>query len=167
AGGRNFNWVKLKRHQTGELKDTIDCVILGYITGKGKRTAFGAGALLVGVYDEKQDMFVTVSKIGTGLSDEEWKSIKEKSHGLESSHKPARVDSVITPSVWLKPEIVIEVLADEITRSPIHTAGKKDDEPGYALRFPRLVSFRSKDKKPEDATTVKELIEMFNQQGKK
>src|SRR6185437_11146587 len=69
AGGRNFNWVKLKRHSSGELHDTIDCVILGYIYGKGKRAAFGAGALLVGLYDKKRDMFVTVTRIGTGLSD--------------------------------------------------------------------------------------------------
>ena len=34
AGGRNFNWVKLKRHSSGELSDTIDCVVLGYIFGK-------------------------------------------------------------------------------------------------------------------------------------
>ncbi len=160
AGGRNFNWVKLKRHSAGELHDTIDCVILGYIFGKGKRTAFGAGALLVGVYDEKNDEFVTVSKIGTGLTDEEWREIKVKSQKLKVKIKPARVNSLITPSVWVKPEIVIEVLADEITRSPIHTAE-------YALRFPRLVSFRDKDKKPEDATTVKELIEMYEDQGKK
>ncbi|HET9946667.1 MAG TPA: ATP-dependent DNA ligase [Patescibacteria group bacterium] len=172
AGARNFNWVKLKRHQAGELKDTIDCVILGYIFGKGKRTAFGAGALLVGVYDVTQDMFVTVSKIGTGLTDEEWQSIKQMSSGLEVSHKPARVESVIIPSVWLEPKLVIEVLADEITRSPIHTAGAvinngKTEEPGYALRFPRLVSFRGQDKKAEDATSVEELIEMYQQQGKK
>lgn len=179
AGARNFNWVKLKRHQRGELKDTIDCVILGYIFGRGKRTAFGAGALLVGVYDKEKDSFVTVSKIGTGLTDEEWRSIKERTRGLEVDHKPARVESVITPSVWVKPEIVIEVMSDEITRSPIHTAGrseipksksqetKPEQEPGYALRFPRLVSFRDKDKKAEDATTVEELIEMYNEQGKK
>jgi len=175
AGGRNFNWVKLKRHSSGELKDTIDCVILGYIYGRGKRTAFGAGALLVGVYDKKEDMFVTVSKIGTGLSDEEWQSIKTRTHGLELDHKPARVNSLITPSVWVKPEIVIEVLADEITRSPIHTAGavitqqegKEVREPGYALRFPRLVSFRDTDKQAEDATSVKELIDMYNEQGKR
>lgn len=171
AGSRNFNWVKLKRHQTGELKDTIDCVILGYIVGRGKRTAFGAGALLVGVYNSDKDVFETVSKIGTGLTDAEWTSIKERTKGLELTHKPARVDSVISPSVWLEPKIVIEVLADEITRSPIHTAGAvingEVKEPGYALRFPRLVSFRDSDKKPEDATSVKELIEMFNEQGKK
>jgi DNA ligase-1 len=167
AGARSFNWVKLKRHSRGELQDTIDCVLLGYIFGKGKRAAFGVGALLVGVYDKEQDMFVTVTKIGTGLSDEEWQSIRERTKGLVVDHKPARVSSLIVPSVWIEPEIVIEVLADEITRSPIHTAGKVGNEPGYALRFPRLVSFRDKDKKPEDATTVDELLEMYQSQGKK
>ncbi len=174
AGARNFNWVKLKRHSDGVLEDTVDCVILGYIYGRGKRTEFGAGALLVGVYDDEHDEFVTVSKIGTGLSDEEWKGIKTRTHHLEVEHTPARVRSNITPSVWVRPEIVIEVLADEITRSPIHTAGMEKGEPGlpagrqgYALRFPRLVKFRDKDKSAEDATTVTELIEMYNDQGKK
>lgn len=167
AGGRNFNWVKLKRHSSGELHDTIDCVILGYIYGKGKRTEFGAGALLVGVYDDKKDEFVTVSRIGTGLTDEEWREIHKRADKIKVDHKPARVNSEIEPSVWIAPEIVIEVLADEITRSPIHTAGKEDGEPGYALRFPRLVSFRTDDRKSEDSTTVKELVEMYNQQGKK
>lgn len=191
AGGRNFNWIKLKRHSSGELTDTIDCVILGYIVGRGKRTAFGAGALLVGVYDQDRDEFVTVSKIGTGLTDDEWQSIKQRAKGLEQENKPARVNSKIVPSVWLVPELVIEVLADEITRSPIHTAGARRGtagarsaerpregaagavitdgvkEPGYALRFPRLVTFRDKDKKAEDATTVKELIQLYQQQGKK
>jgi DNA ligase 1 len=167
AGARNFNWVKLKRHSGGALEDTIDCVLLGYIFGRGKRAALGAGALLVGVYDKQRDMFVTVTKIGTGLSDEEWRGIRERTKDLVVDHKPARVSSLIEPSAWLKPEIVIEVLADEITRSPVHTAGKVGDEPGYALRFPRLVSFREQDKKPEDATTVEELVEMYGSQGKR
>jgi DNA ligase-1 len=166
AGGRNFNWVKLKRHSSGELNDTIDCVILGYIGGKGKRTAFGAGALLVGVYDQEKDEFVSVSKVGTGLTDEEWREVHKRADKISLEHKPARVSSSIIPSVWIRPEIVIEILADEITRSPIHTAGKTDTEPGYALRFPRLVSFRNSDKKAEDATSVNELIEMYKQQGK-
>lgn len=169
AGARNFNWIKLKRHSSGELKDTIDVVILGYIFGRGKRSEFGAGALLVGVYDKEKDEFVTVSKIGTGLTDEEWREIHRRADKIKVSHKPARVNAVLAPSVWIEPEIVIEVLADEITRSPIHTAGKDADENGvgYALRFPRLIKFRDSDKKPEDATTVKELIEMFGQQYKK
>ena len=175
AGARNFNWVKLKRHSAGELHDTIDCVILGYIFGKGKRSGFGAGSLLVGVYDDKLDEFVTVSKIGTGLTDEEWKEIKVKSEKFKVQSKPARVNSLITPTVWVQPKIVIEVLADEVTKSPTHTAGLRDAQAkvksgekamGYALRFPRLVKFRS-DKKPEEATTVKELLEMYKDQFKK
>lgn len=167
AGARNFNWVKLKRHSSGELHDTIDCVILGYIFGRGKRAGFGAGSLLVGVYDDSRDEFVTVSKIGTGLSDEEWREIHKRADKIRSEKRPARVNSIVIPSVWVKPEIVIEVLADEITKSPVHSAGKEGNEPGFALRFPRLVSFRGNDKRPEDATTVKELLEMYKQQYKK
>jgi DNA ligase-1 len=167
AGARNFNWVKLKRHSAGALGDTIDCVLLGYLFGRGKRAALGAGSLLVGLYDPERDLFVTVTKIGTGLSDEQWGSIRERTRGLEVDHRPARVSSLIEPSVWVEPQLVLEVLADEITRSPIHTAGKVGAEPGYALRFPRLVSFREADKQPEDATTVQELIELYESQGKK
>ena len=167
AGARNFNWVKLKRHSAGELKDTIDCVILGYIFGRGKRSQFGAGSLLVGIYNNGKDEFVTISKIGTGLTDKEWKEIHRRADKIKVARRPARVNSLLTPSVWIEPKIVIEVLADEITRSPVHTAGKKGSEPGYALRFPRLVKFREADKKAEDSTTVKELIKMYSQQFKK
>ncbi len=167
AGARNFNWVKLKRHSAGALNDTIDCVLLGYLYGRGKRAALGAGSLLVGLYDPERDLFVTVTKIGTGLSYEQWRSIRERTKGLEVDHKPARVSSLIEPSVWVEPQLVLEVLADEITRSPTHTAGKVGAEPGYALRFPRLISFRERDKKPEDATTVQELIELYQSQEKK
>ncbi|KKQ10466.1 DNA ligase [Candidatus Daviesbacteria bacterium RIFCSPHIGHO2_12_FULL_37_16] len=167
AGARNFNWVKQKRHSAGELKDTVDCVILGYIFGRGKRAEFGAGALLVGVYDKDKDEFVTVSKIGTGLTDEEWREIHKRADKIKVNKKPARINSIMTPSVWIAPEIVIEILADEITRSPTHTAGKDETGVGYALRFPRLVKFREKDKQAEDATTVKELKEMYKLQFKK
>ena len=121
----------------------------------------------MGIYDKDKDEFVTVSKIGTGLSDDEWREIHKRADKIKVDHKPARVNAIMEPSVWIQPKIVIEVLADEITRSPNHTAGKDGDEPGYALRFPRLVKFRDADKKAEDATTVKELVEMYNTQFKK
>jgi DNA ligase-1 len=164
AGARNFNWVKLKRHTSGELSDTVDLVLLGYYFGKGKRAEFGVGALLAGVYDADTDRFGTITKLGTGLSDAEWRQIHERADKLQVDHRPARVDSILTPDVWLEPEVVVEVMADEITPSPRHTAGKAGDEPGYALRFPRVVSFRGADKRPEDATTVKEIAQLFRQQ---
>jgi DNA ligase 1 len=164
AGARNFNWVKLKRNTSGQLNDTIDVVLLGYYRGKGKRAEFGAGALLVGVYDSDKDEFATITKLGTGLSDEGWRDLHKRLVDLEVAEKPARVNSIVVPDVWLEPAIVVEVLADEITPSPRHTAGMSEDGPGFALRFPRIVSFRTADKKPEDATTVQEIREMFEQQ---
>jgi DNA ligase-1 len=164
AGARNFNWVKLKRHTSGQLSDTVDLVLLGYYFGKGKRAQFGVGALLAGVYDADKDRFGTITKLGTGLSDAEWRQIHERADKLQVDHRPARVDSILVPDVWLEPEVVVEVVADEITPSPRHTAGKVGEEPGFALRFPRVVSFRGADKRPEDATTVKEIAELFRQQ---
>jgi len=163
AGARNFNWVKLKRNTSGQLNDTIDVVLLGYYRGKGKRAEFGTGALLAGVYDSDKDEFVTISKLGTGLSDQGWREIYERLAKLEAAEKPARVNSNFVPDAWLEPAIVVEVLADEITPSPRHTAGMTGDQPGFALRFPRIVSVRT-EKKPEDATSVREIREMFEQQ---
>jgi DNA ligase 1 len=157
AGARNFNWVKLKRHSRGALDDTIDCVLLGYFVGRGKRVGLGVGALLVGVYDKEADVFKSVTKIGTGLSDEQWREVGTRAEPFRSEHRPARIESTITPSVWLEPTIVVEVLADEITSSPNHTAG-------YALRFPRVIRFRGEDKRPEDATSLQELVELYQAQ---
>ncbi len=164
AGGRGFHWIKFKRSQAGQLTDSVDCVLLGVYLGKGKRTEFGVGGLLVGVYDEKKDEFVSISRIGTGLTDEEFRKVNEISKHLRIDHKPARVNSDITPSFWTEPKIVLEIQADEITRSPIHTAGRDKEGLGYALRFPRLVKFREEDKRAEDATTISEVIKLYNQQ---
>lgn len=174
AGARGYNWIKLKRsYSSSAINDTIDCVVMGYDAGKGKRTAFGIGAFLVGVYDEKRDMFVTMAKIGTGLTDDEWREMKKRCDELKSNDKPALydVDPIMNVDVWVEPSIVVEIRADEITRSPMHTAGRtlkasksgkatEVDTPGYALRFPRLEKFRD-DKRKEEATTVHEVEKLF------
>jgi DNA ligase-1 len=178
AGARSWNWIKLKRSYQSKLNDTIDCVVMGYYYGRGKRTGFGIGAFLIGIYDEKQDKFLTIAKVGTGLTDEEWKELAKRGDKLKSKEKPAlyEVDKWLEPDVWVKPEIVVEIRADELTRSPIHTAGRvmkasksgtsfDVDVAGYALRFPRLERFRD-DKKPTDATTLKEVEEIFRLQKK-
>lgn len=166
AGGRGFHWIKFKRASAGELTDTVDVVLLGVYTGKGKRTEFGVGGLLVGVYNKKTDQFETISRLGTGLTDEEFRHVNQLAKKLKVSHKPARVTSKIEPSFWVEPKVVLEVFADEITKSPNHTAGEEDGI-GYALRFPRLVKFREADKRAEDATTVDEIKKLYANQYKK
>ncbi len=165
AGVRNFNWVKLKRVEEGHLADTIDCVVLGYYKGRGRRAEFGIGGFLVAVYDEKSDSFKTISRVGTGLKDEEWRQMKKRIDALKTKEKPKNADVVkeLTPDVWADPSIVVAIRADEITRSPMHTAGERGDEPGLALRFPRLMAFRD-DKSPQQATTVSEVEKLFKQQ---
>lgn len=166
AGGRNFNWIKLKRSYRGELGDTIDVCIVGYFRGRGARAEFGLGAILGAVYDPKTDTFKTVSKVGSGFTEDEFMQLKKILDEISLKHKHSRVDSVMEADVWVEPKYVIEVIADEITRSPSHTAGRDKEGIGYALRFPRAVSFLREDKKPEDANSVKEIIEMFEMQKK-
>jgi DNA ligase-1 len=167
-GKRNFNWIKLKRHEEGQLDDTIDCVILGYYAGKGKRASFGIGAFLVGVYNKKEDRFETVAKIGTGLKDAEWIELKKKCDAIAVPHKPSNVlcAKELNPDVWVAPDIVCVIRADEITMSPLHTAGKTNEQLGMALRFPRIMGYRD-DKGPLDITQVWEIKELFDQQFSK
>lgn len=164
-GKRNFNWIKLKRHEEGHLEDTIDCVILGYYSGAGKRSQFGIGAFLVGVFNPKDDCFQTVAKIGTGLKDAEWIDLKKQCDAHKVSEKPRNVlcAPALYPDVWVAPEIVCSILADEITRSPLHTAGKTSEQLGYALRFPRILGYRE-DKSAREATTMHEIKRLFDDQ---
>ncbi|HAU30059.1 TPA: DNA ligase, partial [Candidatus Dependentiae bacterium] len=164
-GKRNFNWIKLKRIERGVLDDTIDAVILGYYYGEGRRSGFGIGALLVGIYNKEQDRFESIAKIGTGLSDLEWVAIRElcDQERIESQPHDVFVAPQLWPDVWVAPRIVVVVRADEITKSPVHTAGIKEKTLGFALRFPRFMSLRS-DKSSLDATTVEEVVAMHEQQ---
>jgi DNA ligase-1 len=156
AGARGYDWVKLKRAYQSRLRDTVDLVLVGYLRGRGKRAALGIGSLLAAVYDPGRDRFRTVARIGSGLSEKEWKALRAKLDRLATRTRPEEVDSLITPDVWVTPKVVVEVLADEITRSPTHTCGRVAGSPGYALRFPRLLGERT-DKGPEDATTEREI----------
>ncbi len=165
AGARQYNWVKLKRAYQTKLRDTVDVVLVGYLVGRGKRAALGIGSLLGAVYDPARDRFRTVAKIGSGLSEQEWKELRAMLEKHATERRPRRVDSVLRPDVWVEPRYVVAVLADEITRSPSHTCGKSGDEPGYALRFPRLVSGVRADKAPEDATTEREILDLYRLQG--
>lgn len=161
AGARNFNWIKLKQTYRGELEDTVDAVIVGYLRGRGARASLGIGAVLVSVYDPKTDSFPTVAKVGTGFSNEEWMDLRKKLDNDRVTRKPARVRSRMIPDVWTQPKYVVQVLADQVTRSPVHTCALDQKGSGLALRFPRVVGGIRKDKKPEDATTVTEIRHLY------
>lgn len=158
-GRRGFTWVKFKQEESkkgGGLADTIETVIMGVTRGEGKRATFGVGAFLVGV--RKGEHFVTVTNIGTGLTDEQFRELKTRSDKLKVKDKPVSylVEKNHTPDFWIKPGIVVEIQADNITKSPTHTAG-------LALRFPRLVRFRD-DKPPEKITSQKEVEQLYQLQ---
>lgn len=167
AGARNYNWIKLKRTYGGELPDTIDAVVVGYLRGRGARARLGIGALLAAVYDEPTDTFKTVGKVGSGLSDENWIKLRKQLDKQTAKDKPARTDSRMVPDVWVEPRDVVTILADEITRSPVHTCAMDASGNGLALRFPRVVGFIREDKSPEDVTTVGEIKKMYAMQRKR
>ena len=156
SGRKGWRWVKIKESEgtTGKLNDTLDLVVMGYYSGKGKRAQFGLGAILVGILDN-QDEILSISKIGTGMTEDLLGELKRRADQLAVKTRPPlyqMVDKSLEPDVWLEPGLVVEVAADEITRSPAHQAG-------VALRFPRLVKIRD-DKDWSAATTVAELSDL-------
>lgn len=157
SGRKGWNWVKIKEAEgnQGKLKDTMDLVILGLYAGKGKRHSFGVGAFLVGCQNSSGE-WVTLSKIGTGLTDEDFQQLKKRCLPLVIKQMPKNylVDKTLTPDWWLPPTLVAEIAADEITKSSLHTSG-------FGLRFPRLVRWRL-DKSSEQATTIEEIISLQN-----
>lgn len=168
AGAREFAWIKLKREYRSELTDTIDLVIIGAFHGRGRR-AGTFGTYLLGTYDEKRSLFTSVAKVGTGFSDDDLEKIPKLLKPFESHVKPQGVESNMVPDVWFRPHAVIEIIAAELTLSPIHTAASGRIRPGagISLRFPKFTGKIRDDKSPEDATTVEEIVSMYNRQTKK
>ena len=167
AGARGYKWIKFKREYSAALSDTIDLVIVGAFAGRGKR-AGSYGALLMAAYDDQEDLFRTTCKLGTGFDDETLFALPEKLKAAKRDRKPARVDSKLEPDVWFEPTTVLEVRGAELTVSPVHTAAWGTIRPGagLAIRFPRFTGRWRDDKGSEDATTTKELLEMYRQQLK-
>lgn len=159
-GRTGWRWVKMKEAElaTGKLSDTVDAVIMGYTQGRGKRASFGIGQFLAGVVDGEK--IKTVTKVGTGLSDEDFRELYKRLKKIEVNEMPKEyeVHKNLAPDFWVLPEVVVELAADDLTKSPNHTAG-------YALRFPRLVKFRD-DKSAKEATTVGEIVKLYKLQFK-
>jgi len=156
SGRTGWNWVKMKEEEgkSGRLSDTLDCIVMGYWSGKGKRAQFGLGKILVGIKDGEK--IRTLTKVGTGLTEEMLGTIKRRIDKLESRNKPKEYEAQkdLIPDVWATPSLIVEVTADSISKSTKHSLG-------LSLRFPRFLRIRN-DKGPSEATTLKELNDLFS-----
>jgi DNA ligase-1 len=168
AGARGWLWIKYKRDYKSEMTDTVDLVIVGAFHGRGKR-AGTYGALLLAAYNHESDTFETVTKCGTGFTDEDLAKLPEMMQRHAIHHRHSRVNSALEADVWFEPVVVLEILGAEITLSPIHTCAMDSIRKGsgLAIRFPRFTGNYRLDKSAEDATTSKEIVEMYKNQLKK
>jgi DNA ligase-1 len=168
AGARGWLWIKYKRDYKSEMTDTVDLAVVGAFHGRGKR-AGTYGALLLAAYDPEEDMFKTVTKCGTGFTDKDLEKLPQMMEKHRISHQHPRVQSTLEADVWFEPKVVIETIGAEITLSPIHTCAMDAIRKGsgLAIRFPRFTKKYRPDKSAEDATTTKEIAEMYKSQLKR
>jgi len=168
AGSRGWLWIKYKRDYKSEMTDTVDLVVVGAFHGRGKRVGT-YGALLLAAYNEKADTFETVTKCGTGFTDKDLITLRDSLQKHIIPRKNSRVQSMLEADVWFEPSLVLEILGAEITLSPIHMCAMDTIRKGsgLAIRFPRFTGKYRTDKSPEDATTSKEIVEMYRMQLKK
>ncbi len=168
AGARGWLWIKYKRDYKSEMTDTVDLTVVGAFYGRGRRAGM-YGALLLAAYDSESDTFETVTKCGTGFTDEDLAKLPKilKEHVVSRKH--SRVNSTLEADVWFEPHSVIEILGAEITLSPIHTCALNSIRKGsgLAIRFPRFTGNYRFDKGAEDATTTREIVEMYQRQLKR
>ena len=167
AGSRGSHWLKLKREYQNDLGDSLDLVVIGGFFGKGRRTG-SYGTLLLATYDEDEDTFTSICKVGTGFTDEDLDQIYQILNPKVTIKKNPRITSEMEADVWFEPELVIEVVASEITLSPIHKAAidKIRKDSGLALRFPKFTGKIRVEKAVEDASTNEEVIALYKGQKK-
>ena len=167
AGMRGSNWLKLKREYRNELGDSLDLVVIGAFFGRGRRTG-RYGTLLLATYNDDEDVFPSICKVGTGFTDENLDQFYQLLSDKVILKKNPRIDSEMEPDVWFEPELVIEIVASEITLSPIHKAAKDiiRKGSGLALRFPKFTGKIRFEKAPEDASTDQEVVSLYKGQKK-
>ena len=167
AGSRGSHWLKLKREYRNELGDSLDLVVVGGFFGKGRRTG-SYGTLLLSTYDENTDTFPSICKVGTGFTDDSLDQLYQILNPKTTIKKNPRINSEMEADVWFEPELVIEIVASDITLSPIHKVARDEikKEAGLALRFPKFTGKIRVEKMAEDASTDEEVISLYKGQNK-
>eukprot|EP00879_Flechtneria_rotunda_P015567 GHRR01016281.1.p1 GENE.GHRR01016281.1~~GHRR01016281.1.p1 ORF type:complete len:245 (+),score=85.61 GHRR01016281.1:278-1012(+) len=164
---RSSHWLKLKKDYLSGVGDTFDVVPIGAFYGRGKRAGV-FGAYLLAVYDDETETYQTISKLGTGFSEEQLVQLADSLRGsiIPGPRPYYRYGESGAPDVWFEPVSVWEVKAADLSISPLHQAALGLVEPGkgISIRFPRLVRVRD-DKSPEDATTAAQVADMYRQQA--
>ncbi|MDI6737651.1 MAG: ATP-dependent DNA ligase [Nanoarchaeota archaeon] len=127
--------------------ETLDLVIVAAEWGEGKRAKWLSSFTLACKGGEG---FLEIGKVGTG--------VKEKTGGevsfeqLTELLKPLIISQKGKQAI-VKPKIIVEVLYQEIQKSPSYTSG-------YALRFPRVVRMRD-EKGAEDANSLSDVERIY------
>ncbi|KAF2842124.1 ATP-dependent DNA ligase [Patellaria atrata CBS 101060] len=166
---RSQNWLKVKKDYLQGVGDSLDLVVLGAYFGKGKRTSV-YGAFLLACYNPSSQTYETVCNIGTGFSE----AVLEELHTQLSENvierpKPFYAHSTGNkdqPDVWFEAKFVWEVKTADLTLSPRYRAAAEHvggGGKGISLRFPRFIKLRE-DKKPDQATTGRQIAEMYQKQ---
>jgi ATP-dependent DNA ligase I len=131
AGRRGAGWIKVKpRH-------TLDLVVLAVEWGHGRRRGWLSN-LHLGARDPATGGFVMLGKTFKGLTDELLTWQTERLLALEE-----RRDSY---TVYVRPELVVEIAFDGVQRSPRYPGG-------LALRFARVLRYRE-DKTAAETDTI-------------
>jgi DNA ligase 1 len=138
AGRRGQQWLKVK------IARTLDLVILAAEWGHGRRTGWLSN-LHLGARDPVNGGFVMLGKTFKGLTDEMLAWQTEKLRTLEISHD--------RHTVYVKPELVVEIAFNEVQESP-HYPG------GLALRFARVKGYRQ-DKSANDVDTIDAVRDIY------
>jgi ATP-dependent DNA ligase I len=131
AGRRGAGWIKVKpRH-------TLDLVVLAVEWGHGRRRGWLSN-LHLGARDPETGGFVMLGKTFKGLTDEllTW----------QTSRLLALEDHRDSYTVYVRPELVVEIAFDGVQRSPRYPGG-------LALRFARVLRYRE-DKSAAEADTI-------------
>jgi ATP-dependent DNA ligase I len=131
AGRRGAGWIKVKpRH-------TLDLVVLAVEWGHGRRRGWLSN-LHLGARDPATGGFVMLGKTFKGLTDELLTWQTQRLLALE--------DHSDGWTVYVRPELVVEIAFDGVQRSPRYPGG-------LALRFARVLRYRE-DKPAAEADTI-------------
>jgi DNA ligase-1 len=133
-GIRGGAWLKVKRVVS------VDLVIVAADRGYGRRRGWLSNYHLA-ARDEETGRLEPVGKTFKGLTDAEFADMTERLTRLARHEEGG--------TVFVEPEVVVEVLFSDLQRSPTYRAG-------LALRFARILRVRD-DKTPAEADTLAHL----------